>query len=116
MKYSKISAVKLIKDRLVGKSMMTYNEIAYVTGYHPKYILKLKKELLDGNISLTHGNKYKESSRKISKEEEEKIVNLYKKSSVSVRKFCKFYGQRSYSCVYGVLKRNGLLEEKDTVK
>lgn len=109
MEHSKITAVKLIKDKLVGKSMMTYNEIAYVTGYHPKYILKLKRELLEGNISLTHGNKNKVSHKAIPKEEEEKIVTLYKKSSVSVRKFCRFYGRRSYSCVYNVLKKNGLI-------
>lgn len=115
MTHSKITAVKLIKDKLVGKSMMTYNEIAYVTGYHPKYILKLKRELVEGNIALVHGNKHKKSPKAISKEEEEKIVSLYKKSSVSVRKFCRFYGRRSYSCVYNVLKKNGLIlprEEK----
>lgn len=112
MEHSKITAVKLIKDKLVGKSMMTYNEIAYVTGYHPKYILKLKRELLDGSIHLTHGNKNKKSLKAIPKEEEKKIVALYKKSSVSIRKFCRFYGSRSYSCIYNVLKKNGLIDSK----
>ena len=98
---------------------MTYKEIAYVTGYHPKYILKLKKELVNGEINLVHGNKNKKSPKAISKEEEEKIISLYKKSSVSVRKFCRFYGRRSYSCVYNVLNRNGLIisrEEKTKIK
>lgn len=112
MEHSKITAVKLIKDKLVGKNFMTYKEIAYVTNYHPKYILKLKKEILDGSIALVHGNKNKQSSKAISKEEEEKIVSLYKKSSVSVRKFCRFYGRRSYSCVYNILKKNGLIMPK----
>ncbi len=116
MEHSKITAVKLIKDKLVGKSMMTYNEIAYVTGYHPKYILKLKRELLDGSIHLTHGNKNKKSMKAIPKAEEEKIVALYKKSSVSIRKFCRFYGSRSYSCIYNVLKKNGLLVPKEEQK
>ena len=43
MEHSKITAAKLIKDKLEGKNFMTYKEIAYVTNYHPKYILKLKK-------------------------------------------------------------------------
>lgn len=109
MKHSKITAIKLIKDKLVGKNFMTYKEIAYVTNYHPKYILKLKKEILDGSVALVHGNKNRVSEKAIPKEEEEKIVALYKKSSVSVRKFCRFYGRRSYSCVYNVLKKNGLI-------
>lgn len=112
MKHSKITAIKLIKDKLVGKNFMTYKEIAYVTNYHPKYILKLKKEILDGSIALVHGNKNRISEKAIPQEEEEKIVALYKKSSVSVRKFCRFYGRRSYSCVYNVLKKNGLIVPK----
>lgn len=112
MKHSKITAIKLIKDKLIGKNFMTYKEIAYVTNYHPKYILKLKKEILDGSIALVHGNKNRASEKAISKEEEEKIVALYKKSSVSVRKFCRFYGRRSYSCIYNVLKKNGLIIPK----
>lgn len=112
MEHSKITAVKLIKDKLTGKSFMTYKEIAYVTNYHPKYILKLKREILNGDIALVHGNKNKKSPKAISKEEEEKIVSLYRKSHVSVRKFCRFYGRRSYSCVYQVLKKNGLIIPK----
>jgi hypothetical protein len=116
MEHSKITAVKLIKDKLVGKSFMTYKEIAYVTNYHPKYILKLKREILNGDIALVHGNKNKRSPKAISKEEEEKIVSLYKKSHVSVLKFCRFYGRRSYSCVYQVLKKNGLIISREERK
>lgn len=116
MEHSKITAAKLIKDKLEGKNFMTYKEIAYVTNYHPKYILKLKKEILNGTIALVHGNKNKPSSKAIPKAEEEKIVALYKKSSVSVRKFCRFYGRRSYSCVYNVLRKNGLVIPKQERK
>ena len=37
-------AVKLIQDKLEDRTFLTYKEIAEITGYHPKYILKLKKE------------------------------------------------------------------------
>lgn len=107
----KLEAAKLIADKLRGKTYLTYNEIANITGYHPKYILKLKKEITKGTIALEHGNKNKEPINKISEEEKQYIINLYKRSKVSVRKFCKFYNRRSYSCIYGILKEANLLKK-----
>lgn len=112
MKGSKTLAVKYIHDKLNGTSFLTYDEIAEITGYHPKYILRLKKEVVNGDIRLEHGNKNKAPINKMSKEEEDKIVNLYKRSTASVRQFCRFYSRRSYSCIYNVLKKNGLLDSK----
>lgn len=109
MKNDKSLAVKLIKEKLAGKSFLSYNEIAEISGYHPKYILKLKKELLDGSIKMVHGNKNRKPSNIMSEEEQEKIISLYKKSNVSIRKFCNFYNRRSYSCIYNLLKKNGLI-------
>ena len=51
----------------------------------------------------------------MSDKEKEYIINLYKRCTVSVNRFCKFYNRRSYSCVYNVLKDAGLLNE-DMVK
>ena len=42
----KEEAVKLIKEKLNNQTFLTYKEIATITGYHPKYILKLKKEVM----------------------------------------------------------------------
>ena len=111
MSVKKNEAIELIKDKLNGKSVLSYVDIATLTNYHPKYILKLKKEILTKSIRYEHGNKNKKPANTIPIEEEKKIVELYKRSTVSIRRFCKFYGRRSYSCVYNVLKRNGLLEE-----
>lgn len=110
MKKDKNLAVNLIIDKIKNNSSLTYKEIAELSGYHNKYILKMKKEILEnGKINL----KYTRNSswNAISKEEENKIINLYKKSHVSIRKFSKFYGTRSYSCIYNVLKKNGLLNK-----
>jgi len=107
----KHEAKKLIMDKLNDKTFLTYKEIADITGYHEKYILKLKKEILDGNFSLIHGNKDKEPINKISQKEKDYIISLYKRSNASVLKFCTFYGRRSYSCVYNILKEAGLLDE-----
>lgn len=103
-------AVKLINDKINGKTFLNYKEIADITGYHPKYILKLKKEVLDGSISLVHGNKNRIPANIMSDEEKQKIISLYKKSNVSIRKFCNFYNNRSYSCIYNLLKENNLLK------
>lgn len=102
-------AVELIKKKLANETFLSYKEIAEITGYHPKYILKLKREVMDGTISLVHGNKNRVPINVMSDEEKQYIVNLYRKSNVSIRKFCKFYNRRSYSCIYKVLKEEGLI-------
>lgn len=105
----KTQAANMILEKLNGKSYLTYIEIANITGYHPKYILKLKKEILNGSISLEHGNKNKEPVNKMSEKEKKYIIDLYKRSNASIRKFCKFYNRRSYSCIYSILKEAGLI-------
>ena len=113
MESERNQAIQLIKDKIEGKSSLSYVDIAKLTNYHPKYILKLKKDILTDNINYIHGNKNRKPANTIPIEEEQKIINLYKRSNASIRKFCKFYGRRSYSCVYNILKRNGLLEEEN---
>lgn len=104
MDKNKQEAVKLIKKKLAKDSFLSYIEIAEITGYHPKYILKLKKEIIDGKISLVHGNKNRKPVNTISDDEKAKIVNLYKRSHASIRQFCRFYSKRSYSCIYNIIK------------
>ena len=100
----KEEAVKLIKRKMNHESFLSYIEIAEITGYHPKYILKLKKEIIDGDISLVHGNKNRKPINTISDDEKKKIISLYKRSNASIRQFCKFYARRSYSCIYNIIK------------
>ena len=107
----KEEAVRLINKKLSGETLMSYEEIATVTGYHPKYILKLKKEILNNEISLEHGNKNRKPVNTIPEEERKYIIDLYRRSNASVRKFCKFYGKRSYSCIYNVLKEADLVHK-----
>lgn len=110
MTKNKEMAVKYIKDKLNHESFLSYIEIAEITGFHPKYILRLKKQILDGEIRLEHGNKNRKPVNTLSEEEVNKIITLYKKSHVSIRKFCKFYSKRSYSCIYNILKEHNLLD------
>ncbi len=107
----KAEAVELINKKLAGNSFLSYQEIATITGYHPKYILKLKKEILNNEIRLEHGNKNRKPINTISEQEKKYIIDLYRRSNVSIRKFCKFYGKRSYSCIYNVLKEADLINK-----
>ena len=106
----KKEAVRLITEKLNNKTFLSYKEIAEITGYHPKYILKLKKDVINGNINYVHGNKNRIPVNSMSEEEKQKIIKLYKKSNVSIRKFCNFYHTRSYSWIYNLLKENGLIK------
>lgn len=105
----KEDAVALMKEVMEGKSFLQYKEIAKITGYHEKYLLKLKKELEAGTIRMEHGNKNRKPVNTLPEEERQYIIDLYKRSNVSIRKFCKFYGKRSYSCIWHVLKDAGLI-------
>lgn len=102
-------AITLIQDKLNNKTTLNYKEIAELSGFHPKYILKLKREILDNTISMVHGNKFRKPVNAISEQEEAQIVSLYQRSHASTKKFAKFYGKRSYSCIYNVLKKHDLL-------
>ena len=105
----KEQAVDLIKKVSNGESYLTYKEIAKLTGYHEKYLLKLKKELNEGKLSLVHGNKDRKPVNTISEEERKYIISLYKRSNTTIRKFCRFYAKRSYSCIWHVLHNEGLI-------
>jgi hypothetical protein len=109
MAFTRGEVESLIKDKLNKKNNLSYIQIAEMSDYHPKYILKLKRDIVNGNFKKEHGNKERKPINIIDQAEEEKICNLYKRSNASIRKFCKFYGKRSYSCVYNVLKRNNLI-------
>ena len=109
MKHDRNLAITLIQDKINNKTTLTYKEIADLSGFHPKYILKLKKEILNNTISMVHGNKFRKSINAISPEEEMQIVSLYQRTHASIKKFAKFYGKRSYSCIYNVLKKHDLI-------
>lgn len=103
MKKNKEEAINLITKKIKNDSYLTYDEISIITGYHTKYLFKLKNEILNGTITLVHGNKNKIPHNAMTREEREKIKQLYARSSVSIRKFCKFYNKHSYSCIYNIV-------------
>lgn len=113
---NKAQAIELIKSKINDETFLTYEEISELTGYNVKYLFKLKNDILDNKVTLLHGNKNRKPVNALTDNEKQKIVNLYKRSNASIRKFCKFYHTRSYSCIYNVLKENGLIKEKEHIK
>jgi len=105
----KQDAIDLMKKVMNGESYLTYKEIAKITGYHEKYLLKLKKDLEEGTISVVHGYTNRKPVNTITDQEKQYIISLYKRSNASIRKFCRFYKKRSYSCIWHVLKEAGLI-------
>ena len=63
----------------------------------------------EGTLSLVHGNKDRKPINTISEEERQYIISLYKRSNTTIRKFCRFYAKRSYSCIWHVLHNEGLI-------
>ena len=82
----KSDAIELMKRVMSGDSYLTYKEIAKITGYHEKYLLKLKKDLEAGTISLVHGNTNRKPKNTITQEERENfVVNIATDISDSVK-------------------------------
>lgn len=102
-------AITLIKDKLSNKSTLTYKEIGELSNFHEKYILKLKKDILEDKIKYIHGNTNRKPHNAISSKEEKFITDLYSRSSANVKQFSNFYGKRSYSCIYNTLKKHNLI-------
>ena len=103
-------AIQLIKDKIEGKSSLSYVDIAKLTNYHPKYILKLKKDILTDNINYIHGNKNRKPANTIPIEDEQKIIPwvIIPVFGMGAVEMPEMYGMGS-----NILKRNGLLEEEN---
>ena len=111
---NKEEAVKLLNKKINKQTYMSYDDISCITGYHKKYLIKLKKDIENNSITFEHGNKNKKPHNALSEEEIDKIKTLYLRSNASIRKFYKFYGKHSYSCIYNIvhnLEKNELKEK-----
>lgn len=56
---------------------MTFAQIAKLSGYHPKYLINLNKQLQEGTIVLEHQNKGRKPAKTIFEEEEKFILDLF---------------------------------------
>lgn len=103
MKKDKNLAIQLINN----KGKMTFEEIAVVTGYHPKSLIRMKK-------NLSEDQKF---SKKFSDKEKKYIIDLFNSSgNGSITSFYevylndkKIYKDRTYSGIYKLLNKEGLI-------
>ena len=101
----KLGSLKNYAESLHLSDTAVSNKLKNKTAFSQDEILEsIKKEVLDNKVNIIHGNKNRKPINALSETEKNKIINLYKKSSVSIRKFCKFYNSRSYSCIYNTIK------------
>ena len=106
----KMSSIKIQSDKsLIPKISSYFLNMLHSNGVEQCDALQIAFEEALTN-AIVHGNKNRVPANIMSEEERKKIISLYKKSNVSIRKFCKFYNSRSYSCIYNLLKSEGLLK------
>ena len=86
-------------DHGTGKISLYNSEKEKVTELSKEEVIDIASHLGGGAMGIIKG----------SEQEEAQIVNLYQRSHASIKKFAKFYGKRSYSCIYTVLKKHNLI-------
>lgn len=93
-KKDKQKALKLLKEKDDKKNDMTYEEIAYKTGYEKRQIVRLSQKIKKEDIDsiLTHGLKNKPSNNSASRQEIE-YIEKYKKQYpvISITQFHDYY-------------------------
>ena len=99
----KESVIKLLKNRQVS-----YKELANITGYHEKSLIRLNKEIKNNTISVIHGNKGKKPHNYIDNETKEKLIDNYKKNNYKSIKsyYNKLKGKYSYSFLCKLLPKS----------
>ena len=94
MKKDKEQALNLLKQKVNGEIKITYQEIAYQTGYERKQINRFLNEIEKKDISslLVHGLSNKPSNNSASPQEIEFIKNFKKKyPSITISQFRDIY-------------------------
>lgn len=101
MKKEKV--IKLLKNRQVS-----YKELASITGYHEKSLIRLNREIKNNTLNIIHGNTGKKPHNYIDDETKAKLVENYKKSNYKSIKsyYNKLKGKYSYSFLCKLLPKN----------
>lgn len=99
----KENVIKLLKNRQVS-----YKELANITGYHEKSLIRLNREIKNNTINIVHGNTGKKPHNYIDDETKAKLIEKYKKSNYkSIKSFYnKLKGEYSYSFLCKLLPKD----------
>lgn len=101
MKKEKV--IKLLKNRQVS-----YKELASITGYHEKSLIRLNREIKNNTLNFIHGNTGKKPHNYIDDEKKVKLIENYKKSNYKSIKsyYNKLKGKYSYSFLCKLLPKD----------
>lgn len=94
MEKDKKRALELLKQKVNGETIITYNEITNKTGYKKAHLIRLAKEIEKKDIDsiLVHGLSNKPSNHSAPQQEIEYIKNFKKKyPKVSIQQFMDIY-------------------------
>lgn len=113
----KENVIKLLKNRQVS-----YKELASLTGYHEKSLIRLNKEIKNNNINIVHGNTGKKPHNYIDDETKKILIENYQKNNFKNIKcyYNELKGKYSYSFLCKLLpKKNNeksFLLQRKTIK
>lgn len=77
MKLPKKEVIVLLKKK--ENKHYTYEQLSKLTGYHPKYLIELARQIKDGTIQEVHQNTGRKPSKAITEEEEQALLALFQK-------------------------------------
>lgn len=99
---------KEVIDLLMTKDC-TFKELAQITGYHEKSLIRLNKEIKNNNISVEHGNKNKKPHNYVDENIKKAIVTMFtKRDYKNYKDFYKTFNKYSYPFICKVLRENNI--------
>lgn len=110
---------KLKKEEIISllqnKGNKTFKELSLVTGYHEKSLIRISKQIKEGEYSSIHGNTSKAPYNKILEEKKKVVLKLYQNKTYSSKKeFYLYLCSLGYSYSYSWIAK--IVEKKKPIK
>lgn len=99
--------------KLLKKRNLTYKELASITGYHEKSLIRLNKDIKNNNVRLVHGNKNKKPHNYIPEKIKKEIVKTYQKGDFkSIKEYYLFLNKKySYSFLCKIIPKKEIVKD-----
>lgn len=111
-KKTKIEVINLLKER-----KYSYKELSEITGYHEKSLIRMNKQIRNGNISVEHKNKNRTPHNYINQNIKSNLIKQYKNGEFkSYSEFHKYLNKYSYTFIYKLLSQNVIKNEHKNFK
>lgn len=100
---------------LQNKGNKTYKELATISGYHEKSLIRISRKLKREEYSLVHGNTKKNPHNKIEDDKKKELRDFYQRGNYSSKKeFYSFLCSMGYSYSYSFLCK--IINKKKKIK